>query len=1025
MVLNFVQCNLNHCRVAQDLVAQYMVEERVDVALISDPYKADPNSSAWHASDGQRRAAIYVANAGVTVANVISDPEFVSARLNGVQVYSCYASPNKPIEDFQDLLRRLEDSIRTVQREVPVLVSGDLNARSAAWGDWVDNRRGEELELLIESLGLVVANSGSTPTFSRGAGSVVDVTLSCDSLAARITDWRVLESVFNNSDHHYIRFSLTPGRDQDGANHATTVAPRAWNTASGVANDTFFAGLILAEWLERDGHQDWQDAELGASALRSRVSAACDFAFPARRTPNPRKPPVHWWNADIEALRADCTRAKRRKTRMTARVSRLRRRQGQEFDDERAEAELTAANEAYRETKKQLKIAIQRSKRACWKELISSVDADPFGKPYKLVMRKLRGPPPTASMELATLQSVVDSLFPRHQARTDAPLVPADPIVPFTATEVDSAVERAGGKNKAPGPDGLTGKILLAVHKAHPNILLDLFNSCLRSGTFPAEWKTSRVVLLKKGNKPDGVPSSYRPLCLLNDVGKILEFLLARRLEDHVSNSGGLSVNQFGFRKGRSTDDAVRELHNDLLEGVDGGKFCVAVGIDIRNAFNSVKWSDIMDALAGWGVPQYLQNLFRSYFSGRTGTVHANCAEGGSLEIEISGGVPQGSVVGPLLWNATFDAVLKTELPTGAKLLGFADDTMLVTRAKSTQELETLTNEALSLVEQRISDLGLQIAVEKTEAVLFTSRYKYARPAIKLCGSDVPLSTEMKYLGMVVDRSLLFKVQVRKAAARAAEIGNQLARIMPNVGGPREERRRLLSSVVHSVLLYGAPSWAHTLELVPGNVRALNRAQRRVLLRCVCAYRTVSEAATNVIASTPPADLLAREREAAFERRRSPAADPTGGNDPRSVTMEAWQERWSSEEKGSWTRRLIPDVRAWCARSHGLTTDFHLTQFLSGHGCFGQYLHRIRKADTPRCVDCLSPLDDAEHAFFVCDRWWRRRMELKAEIDDPFTPETVVGKMLQSRSNWTAVVRFVKEVLTTREEEERARQRQE
>jgi hypothetical protein len=208
----------------------------------------------------------------------------------------------------------------------------------------------------------------------------------------------------------------------------------------------------------------------------------------------------------------------------------------------------------------------------------------------------------------------------------------------------------------------------------------------------------------------------------------------------------------------------------------------VAVGIDIRNAFNSVKWSDIMDALAGWGVPQYLQNLFRSYFSGRTGTVHANCAEGGSLEIEISGGVPQGSVVGPLLWNATFDAVLKTELPTGAKLLGFADDTMLVTRAKSTQELETLTNEALSLVEQRISDLGLQIAVEKTEAVLFTSRYKYARPAIKLCGSDVPLSTEMKYLGMVVDRSLLFKVQVRKAAARAAEIGNQLARIMPNVG---------------------------------------------------------------------------------------------------------------------------------------------------------------------------------------------------------------------------------------------------
>ncbi|KAL4125988.1 hypothetical protein QTP88_010220 [Uroleucon formosanum] len=413
-----------------------------DVALISDPY---PTSNAWHASAGQRKAVIYVANTGITVANVISDPEFVSVRLNGVLVYSCYASPNRPIEDFQDLLRRFEDGIRTVQQEFPVLVTGDLNARSAVWGDWVNNKRGEELELLIESLGLVITNSGLTPTFLRGAGSIVDVTLSCDSLAARITDWRVLESVFNNSDHHYIRFSLTLGRDQDRATLATTVAPRAWNTTGGVANDYFLAGLILAEGLEQGGLQDWQDAERGASAIRSRVSAARDFAFPARRTPNPRKPPVHWWNADIEALSADCTRAKRRMTRMTARVS--RRRQTHEFDEERADAEL--ANGAYREAKRQLKIAIQRSKRTYWKELISSVDADPFSKPYKLVMRKLRGLPPTASMEYATLQSVVDTLFPKHQARTDGPLVPTDPVVPFTASEVDSAVERAGSKNKA------------------------------------------------------------------------------------------------------------------------------------------------------------------------------------------------------------------------------------------------------------------------------------------------------------------------------------------------------------------------------------------------------------------------------------------------------------------------------------------------------------------------------------------------------------------------------------------------
>lgn len=132
--LSFVQCNqcnLNHCRAAQDLLTQYMVEEKIDIALLSDHYKADASSAAWIANAGPSRAAIYIPNNAVTVGNVIRDPEFVSARLKGVQVYCCYASPNRPLEDFCDMLHRLEDSIRSVQRGVPIAVAGDFNARSA------------------------------------------------------------------------------------------------------------------------------------------------------------------------------------------------------------------------------------------------------------------------------------------------------------------------------------------------------------------------------------------------------------------------------------------------------------------------------------------------------------------------------------------------------------------------------------------------------------------------------------------------------------------------------------------------------------------------------------------------------------------------------------------------------------------------------------------------------------------------------------------------------------------------------
>jgi len=296
-----------------------MVEERIDIALLSDHYKADDHSAAWIANAGSSIAAIYIPNNAVTIGNVQRDQEFVSARLNGVQVYSCYASPNRPLEEFRDMLHRLEDSIRSVQRGVPVVVAGDFNSRSATWGDWVDNRRGEEMGLLIESLDLAVMNVGSTPPpFARGAGSIVDVTAASDSLASRVVNWRVLESVFNFSDHHYIRFSLMP--NPAGTTASCQQAPSGWDTSGGIDSDSLLTGLLLAEWLDGGTPLDEQDADSGAVSFRSRVTAACNFALSSRRAPKPGKLPVHWWTAEIDSLRSECVRAKRRKVRIVTRI---------------------------------------------------------------------------------------------------------------------------------------------------------------------------------------------------------------------------------------------------------------------------------------------------------------------------------------------------------------------------------------------------------------------------------------------------------------------------------------------------------------------------------------------------------------------------------------------------------------------------------------------------------------------------------------------------------------------------------
>jgi len=139
--------------------------------------------------------------------------------------------------------------------------------------------------------------------------------------------------------------------------------------------------------------------------------------------------------------------------------------------------------------------------------------------------------------------------------------------------------------------------------------------------------------------------------------------------------------------------------------------------------------------------------MFGSYFSGRTGAVDRDPDSGSRLEVCITGGVPQGSVVGPLLWNITYDEVLKLRLPSGTELLGFADDTLVVSSGKSIPELEERVNEALGLVAGKISDLGLEIATTKTEAVLFTNRYNYAIPRIEKSGDGFYRDDVSRYRG--------------------------------------------------------------------------------------------------------------------------------------------------------------------------------------------------------------------------------------------------------------------------------------
>ena len=666
-----------------------------------------------------------------------------------------YRHPNSSAQETDLYFSSLNSILELIDHENPLgtILSGDFNARSSLfWEDDINSKEGHQLAeiALLNNLEQII----SEPTHIRDDGSKSCIDLIFTNLFHAFNHVEVLPHTESQSKHLILHGKL---------NFTVPSAPRYkrkfWD----------YSKANVTELCDRISSTDWENifndknANEMVSIFNEKFLLAVSDNIPNRfDTVNDNDCP---W----------VTNAVRTAIRRNHRVYRKWVLKG------RNEMARNYVREVQKETHKMIKQAKETYLQKLGSDLSNpSIGPKRFWTTFKKLVnkKKMTNIPPLLENDLLVSDikrkcTIFNDFFSDQCTLnpTSSTIPPLQFLTEKRLSTVSSSREKVISiitklnSNKAHGCDDISIRMLKLCAPVVAVPLDIIFRKCLSEGSFPSSWKLANVQPVHK-KKSRQLKTNYRPISLLPICGKILEKIIFDELYTFLNSNELITKNQSGFRPGDSTINQLLSITTDIFETFEDFDETRALFLDISKAFDKVWHEGLIHKLKRNGVSGSLLKFFHSYLDGRKQRVVLN----GNLSKwnAIQSGVPQGSVLGPLLFLIYIND-LPDNLQSNVKL--FADDSSLFTRVSSVHDSHQQLSDDLKKIESWAQQWKMvfnpDITKQAIEIVFTNKSIKPVHPELTFSNIPVEKSTSTKHLGLILDENLSFDAHIKEKISKA------------------------------------------------------------------------------------------------------------------------------------------------------------------------------------------------------------------------------------------------------------------